>query len=348
MTLLRKSLKVARYLLLAALVLLTALLGVAYWQAANRETKTNAEAAPTTGHLVQAHDVRLFVQEEGPRNGPAVVFVHGTGAWSETWKGAMQATAARGFHAVALDLPPFGFSTRPEKKDYSSPEQARRILGVLDSLNAGRAVLVGHSFGARATVEAAMSNRGRISRLVLVDPALTPDAASAAGWGVTIMSLAPVRAALSRAVLTNPIFTRTILQRFVADPAAATDAWVDVYKRPLSVKGTAAAVGDWLPELLAPRDSASSRSEEFRKLNVPTLLVWGEKDTVTPLADGRRLEKLLPDAKLVILPGVGHIPQIEDPAGLNSALTSFLGEPSGASVAPPEMRRPTPPRRTEK
>ena len=100
---------------LGALLLLTAavVLGTFWWQAHARETRTRLEAAPSRGRFVQAADVEIFVQELGPSGAPVVLFVHGMGAWSELWRETLAATAAAGFRAVALDLPPFGYSQRP-------------------------------------------------------------------------------------------------------------------------------------------------------------------------------------------------------------------------------------------
>jgi len=102
--------------------------------AARREVLSRSEAAPSTGQFIHAADVQMFVQEDGPSDGPPVVLIHGTGAWSEIWRGTMHALAGAGYRAIALDMPPFGFSTRPTSADYSDSAQARRILVTLDSL----------------------------------------------------------------------------------------------------------------------------------------------------------------------------------------------------------------------
>jgi pimeloyl-ACP methyl ester carboxylesterase len=94
--------------------------------AAQRETKLRHDEAPSMGHFVKAADVELFVQEEGPSHGPPVVLVHGTGAWSEIWRSTMRALADSGYRAIALDMPPFGYSSRPANADYRDEAQARR------------------------------------------------------------------------------------------------------------------------------------------------------------------------------------------------------------------------------
>jgi pimeloyl-ACP methyl ester carboxylesterase len=57
---------------------------------------------------------------------------------------------------------------------------------------------------------------------------------------------------------------------------------------------------------------------------VPTLVIWGDRDTTTPLAQGQRLAQLIAGAELAVMPGVGHMPQIEDPARFNRLLLAFL------------------------
>jgi pimeloyl-ACP methyl ester carboxylesterase len=117
--------------------------------AARRETRVSADVAPKSGHFVRAADVEMFVQEVGPPSGAPVVLIHGTGAWSEIWRQTLDTLAAHGFRAIALDMPPFGFSERPANATYTDEAQARRILGVLNALQLDSVTLVGHSFGGR-------------------------------------------------------------------------------------------------------------------------------------------------------------------------------------------------------
>ena len=309
-------------------------LAVFRWQAARRETQSAAAAAPRGGRFVRAADVDVFVQEAGPAEAQALVFVHGTGAWSETWRPTMNATSAAGFRAVAMDLPPFGYSQRPAAPRYGKRDQGRRIVGVLDALGIREAVLVGHSFGGGPTVEAALLAPGRVRALVLVDAALSIRSEAGAAPQPSpllsgLLAVEPLRDAVVATFLSNPRFTRRLLQSFIADPAAATDERVAVYQRPLSVEGTTRAFGQWLPALLVPSEPFPSESPgSYATLGVPVSVIWGDRDTITPLAQGQRLASLVPGSRLVILAGVGHIPQIEAPEKFNEALLGVLGGPN--------------------
>jgi pimeloyl-ACP methyl ester carboxylesterase len=135
-----------------------------------------------------------------------------------------------------------------------------------------------------------------------------------------------VRKLIAAATLSNPLFTKTLLKMFVAKPESVTPYWVETYQRPLNVRGTYSATADWLPELLdEPDDSSLSRhSASFARLTAPTLVLWGRDDTVTPLEQGGFIAKSIPGGKLIIFPGVGHMPPIEAEQGFNNAVLDFL------------------------
>ncbi len=293
-----------------------------------RETRPRAASAPVTGRFVQTDGGEVFVQEDGPVTGPAVLFVHGTGAWSEIWRPQMDALAAKGFHAIAIDLPPFGFSEKPHPPAYGSLDQARRIVGVLDALKLDSVTLVGHSFGARATMDAAFTIGDRLRSLVLVDAALSFDTPKPS-WsiGEAILSIRPVRNALLAATVTNPMLTGTLLRSLIAKDEVVTPARLDMLRRPLSVEDATDALGDWLLTFLyGTEPTFASDQSLYAVISVPTLLVWGERDAVTPPARGEELHSLIPGSTLVTIPGSGHIPALEDPQAVSKALLDFLAK----------------------
>ena len=271
----------------------------------------------------------MFIQEAGPRDGPAVLFVHGTGAWSETWRESLVALGNAGFHAIAMDLPPFGYSQRPGNEDYGKLSQGKRILGVVQSLGVDGVTLVGHSFGGGPTMEAAFLQPDRFRALVLVDVALgltkesgPPDSNSLVH---AFLHAPPLRDALVASFLTNPLFTKRLLGSFLADASMATEARVRIYQQPLVVKGTTQAAGEWLPELIAPSErTASNNPASYAALKMPVLVLWGGKDTITPLPQGQELAGITPGAKLVVMENVGHIPQVEDNSLFNNHLLNLM------------------------
>src|SRR5262249_43402891 len=159
-------------------------------------------------------------------------------------------------------------------------------------------------------------NPSRVSRLILVDAAMN-FGISAPTFNMrlvdALLSIRPLRTALVSATLGNPSFTPTLLRMFVYDPKSATDYWISVYQKPIYLKGAVDAFADWLPGFINERDTSKSGDPaSYASLHVPALVLWGDKDSVTPLPQGEYLASIIPGAKLEILHGVGHLPPVED------------------------------------
>lgn len=286
-----------------------------------RETHSAEQLAPAGGHYVQAADVRLFVQESGPADGPAVVLVHGPGAWSEIWRRPMSELGRLGYHAIALDLPPFGFSERPVPPTYDKRRQALRIFGLLDSLHVDKAVMVGHSFGAGPVVEAAIVAPQRVSGLLLVDAVLEirpkepleAQPTRLAQFAQFLVEHPVEREWLVGCFLTNPVLTRHLLRLVVSNSSTATPAWVGQLQAPLGVRGTTSAVDDWLAiQLIKSRPGFGEFQFAYPWLKLPIVLIWGREDRVAPVENAEQIHSLAPQSRLVVLDGVGHLPMVED------------------------------------
>lgn len=322
--------RLARWSAWSLLVVILLLLTVtsSFWAyAAVRQTHAAEDVAPASGRYVQGGDVRIFVQENGPQDGPPVLLIHGTGAWSAIWQDTMDTLAAQGYHAIALDLPPFGFSEKPANGAYGTADQGKRIVGVMEALDLSNVTLVGHSFGSRATVEAALSAPGRVDRLVLADAALNVDPGAQKESAILrgVLAVRPARDLLVASTVENPLLTKALLQQLIHNKSAATDERVAMLQAPLVVEGLTRDAGLWLATFLAPEPPGLANDvSALARLPMPVLLLWGAEDTVTPPSRGEALAQLVPGARLVMLEGVGHIPHIEAPDAFDAALLAFL------------------------
>jgi pimeloyl-ACP methyl ester carboxylesterase len=296
--------------------------------AEGREVQARTQAAPPSGRFVTTRDTELYVQEAGPADGPVIVLVHGVGAWSETWRATITPLATAGYRVIALDLPPFGFARPPSSGDYGTEASAARILDALDALGVQRATIVGHSFGSRAVIEAAMTSPDRVERLVLVAVALglqAPPGAQPPRLVAAALENETVREAIVAATATNPWATRFFIEQFTARHDALTDARIAVYRQPLVATRATDAVGAWAEQfVLRPGQPVSARPERYRELVMPSLVLWGDADRVTPLAQGEHLAGVLPNARLEVMPGIGHIPHLEDATRFNELLLGYL------------------------
>ena len=284
---------------------------------------------PAEGRLIDRgrRDLRA---DPRPGQGQPVFLIHGSAAWSGFWTDIAERLAQNGFRAVAVDLPPFGFSDRSAQGAYSRADQARRLGTLLRNLNLQNAIIVGHSFGAGATVEAVMREPSLFKGMILIDGAL---ALPADGQGYAdepaLLQLGGASAIHRRdlvtSVVTNPLLLKPLLGSFLYNKDAATDAQAEILMRPYARTGTTKAYAQWLPALLlVDREAASANPANYASINLPTFMIWGDRDTVTPLTQGQQLKRLIRGSELSVLENVGHIPHIEAPAGFYDVLAKNL------------------------
>ena len=112
----------------------------------------------------------------------------------------------------------------------------------------------------------------------------------------------------------NPLATKSLLSAFIHRKDRALPKYVGVLSRPLAKREYTQSVARWLPSLLTVEaDAMSAQESPWRELELPVEVIWGDEDTVTPLDQAEHLNSLLKGGNLRILPGVGHIPQVEAP-----------------------------------
>jgi pimeloyl-ACP methyl ester carboxylesterase len=309
--------------LLLLLVLVTTCFRLA---AVFREDGVPDEIAPAGGRFIEVSDARIFLQEQGPKNGQPVMLVHGTGAWSGLWEETAAVLSDRGYRTLAVDLPPFGFSELRGSNDYTRTAQARRLAELVDALGGRRPILVGHSYGGGPAGEFALREPQKLRKLVLVDAAL--GIGEAAGTPLPL----PLRSQSLREVLVsmtaaNPLMTRRILSTFIHLKDRALPKYVAVLSLPLGKRNYTESVASWLPNLLTVDvDALSAKDGPWRKLDLSVEVLWGDKDTVTPLTQAEHLASLLPRGNLTILREVGHIPQVEAPKIFQGELLRALSD----------------------
>ncbi len=291
-----------------------------------RESRTAEEVRPETGRMIRTALGDIYVQEAGPADGPPLLLAHGTAAWSGLWAETMAALADRGYNVTAFDMPPFGFSQRDATGDYSRQTQARRILALTEALDL-RPILIAHSFGAAPAAEAVMIDQSAFDGLVIIDGAVGLGSHQDAGSLPLPLRPTWLRNMIVSLTSTNPLLTKTLLAQLLYNKDAATDAVVDILQQPMVIEGSTEAFGDWLPSLLVPPiDALSTRSVNYQILALPTRLIWGDKDTVTPPSQAIELAALIGQGPPFMLTDVGHIPQIEAPGAFQALLISVLSD----------------------
>lgn len=292
--------------------------------AANRESVAAADLLLPQSRMVETVHGALHVLEAGPEDGQPILLIHGSVGWAGLWRETSQTLSDLGYRVVAVDLPPMGLSDRIDGMDYSRQAQGLRVLALAESL-ATPPIVVAHSFGAGAAVEAMMAGPEAFRGGVIVAGALN------LGQDGSGMSLPlPLRPAVLReaglsATVTNPLVTKPLFQRFVHRNDSITSDVVGLLEYPFARSGTTEALAAWLPTLLIPpRGAASTDPARYADIQVPVALIWGREDTVTPPEQGLALQNALNSASMFWMDNIGHIPQIEAPDDFHQNLADAL------------------------
>ncbi|MGH2684356.1 MAG: alpha/beta fold hydrolase, partial [Actinomycetota bacterium] len=241
--------------------------------------------------------------------GPPIVLLHGLAATKLSYLPLLPALAKR-YRVIVPDLPGHGESTK-RRGSYSPPAFARTVLALMDQLSVERAAVIGNSMGGRIALEVAAEAPDRVEALVLLDPA-------AAGLPfplyARLLGLLPIGVGAVPVPWRKRLVVAGIRQLF-ADPdrlprnayLAGADEFIRIYR---SGRARVAL-------LSAMRGLMSDEPEAFwdraAATEARTLILWGQKDRLVPVRLGRQLARRMPDAELVVLPNVGHVPQFEVP-----------------------------------
>lgn len=305
-----------------ATLLLLLMMGAGWaWTPDLAADELQARWATPPSRFVEAGGLRWHLRDSGPAAGTAadavpVLLLHGFGSSLHTWDG-WAAVLERQQRVLRVDLPGAGLTGPDPQRRYDDEHAVRQLLALLDALGLQQVALAGHSMGGRLAWRLAAQHPERVARLVLV----APDGFESPGFGYgkppdVGFAAALLPYALPRAAL------RAGLAPAWGDEARLGDATIDRYHQLLRAPGNRRAVLDRLAQLRLqdPRPLLAG-------LAMPVLLVWGEADRMIPPRHAQDWLQALPaatGARLLRLPGLGHVPQEEDPQAGLPAITAFL------------------------
>ena len=270
---------------------------------------------------VSLHGHKIAYRQAG--DGPVVVLIHGITSDSSTWSRVMPYLARR-FTVVAPDLIGHGASAKP-RGDYSLGAHASGLRDLLLTLGHDRATFVGHSLGGGIAMQFSYQFPEMCERLVLVDsgglgregsPLLR--AATLPGSELVLPVLAATRL-LDAGRLASGLLARVGLQ-------VGTD--LEQMARghaTLSDPATRAAFLHTLRSVVEPSGQRVDASDRlYLAKHIPLLLIWGERDTIIPVAHGRASRTRVPGSRLEVFPRSGHFPQLDEPERFLDVLGDFI------------------------
>ena len=268
------------------------------------------------GVCADAGGMVVHSRASGPEAAPVLVMIHGTSASLHTWEPLRERLDGQ-FRVVAYDQPGHGLTGPHPDGLYTYEGMEDGLEAVLDTHGIGRAVLVGNSMGGWVAWRAALAMPGRVAGLVLIDPAGMPTDEESEGNLAFRLAGNPVgRAVLER--VTPRGVVEDSLRASVSREEAVTEDAVERYWRLARRPGNREAMADMFA---TDREDLSGRLGEIR---VPTLVLWGEEDGLIPVSSGQRFADAMPDARLVVYPGTGHLPMEEVPDAVAEDVRAFV------------------------
>ncbi|WP_019961650.1 alpha/beta fold hydrolase [Woodsholea maritima] len=261
---------------------------------------------------VEAAGARWRVRETGPETGETLVLIHGfTHSLEafEAWADRLDET----YRVIRFDLPAHGLTGPREDNAYSIPQTVDQVAALLDEITEGPFILAGNSLGGLVAWRYAKDHEDQVKALILISPG---------GYSINGVTETPVEVpdALKAFFRFAPeIAIRAATSALYADPSKVTDAQVrritDLMKR----DGNGEAMIARLEQFTLPDPQA-----DLGEVEVPTLLIWGDHDTLVPTEHGPRFEAAMPNARLVIIENAGHVAMEEAPEESLAPALEFL------------------------
>jgi pimeloyl-ACP methyl ester carboxylesterase len=281
--------------------------------------------------FLELEGLQVHLRDEGRHDDPTpIVLLHGTSASLHTWDGWVAALApAR--RVVRVDLPGFGLTGPAPDGDYRIERYVEFVTALLDTLGIEHCVLAGNSFGGWIAWETALAAPGRVAALILVDSAGYPLESESVPVGFRIARI-PLLNRLMEVTLPRGL-VESSLRNTYGDPSRVTPKLVERYYEITLREGNRAALARRFADA-----RSSPRIAELPQLQAPTLILWGGRDRLIPPAYGEQFRRDIPGSRLVVFPGLGHVPHEEHPETTVAAVRRFLADlDTPGAAAPPTL-----------
>lgn len=309
------------------LVSLLAALGLSacvQWRAGEREARAEAEFPPT-GQIIKVDGTKVHLRVEG--SGPDVVLIHGASGSLRDYTFDMVDRLKDRYRVIALDRPGLGWTDRPAPEyggawniSAESPAvQARLLQGAADAVGVSRPIVLGHSFGGAVALAWALERPDDTAALVLVGAASMP-------WPGGLGALYQINSSLPGSLVVVPLITafapRSKIESTVASifaPQPMPDGYLDhigpeMSLRRETLRANAQQVNNLRPYIV-------EMAKQYPDLGLPVEILHGTADTTVAVRiHSQPLAATLPNAKLTLLEGVGHMPHHAVPEEIVAAI----------------------------
>ena len=262
-------------------------------------------------------DVKIRYQEFG--EGDTIIFLHGFGGSSYSWR-YIYKSFAKNYKTILIDLKGFGLSDKPNDDKYSVSDQADIINSFIRAKKLNKIILVGHSFGGAVVLMTYFKSKMKdeINKLILIDSGgYNQDIP----WYISTLKI-PLLNNLALSIMPSRFWVNVVLKMCFYDDSKITEEMIETYASYLRSPGAHLALIKTTGQLIP--DNIDEITNNFNKINIPVLLVWGKEDKIIPLDIGYKMNKNIPNSKLIIITECGHNSPEEKPLLVIDEISTFL------------------------
>lgn len=265
------------------------------------------------GDLIDIGGVDIHYIKKGDSD-KKMILLHGIGAGTFSYRYNID-ELARHYEVYAIDLKGFGYSERMPGTDHSYDTQAKIVLGFMESNGIKKATIAGHSMGGAISLVTYSLSPDSFEGLILIDSAgiTTNDPAP------SFLLTQPVVDILYYNLMVKRESFRDFLSSAYYNKDFVDDELIELYNRPFRLKDTNRSYLSILKS-----DTDYDFEGILASVEIPVLIIWGEKDTWIDIGDAYRFEESIEDATLKIIPGAGHLPMEEKSGAVNKAIIDFM------------------------
>jgi pimeloyl-ACP methyl ester carboxylesterase len=303
--------------ILAALALALGVFIAVTWAPERSVAELKARWAPPPSVFLEVAGMQVHLRDEGPRDDPSpIVLMHGGGSSLHAWEGWVEALKAHR-RVIRFDAAGHGLTGPSPDDRYGGDNDVRLVIAILDKLGIAHCVIGGNSMGGAVAWRTALAHPSRVDKLILVDAGGYAFRSTSTPLGFQLMRIPGATWLLQN---TLPRFlVADGLRKMFADPDKVTPEMVD---RAVDLTQRA---GNRRALIERFRQRRPTNPDRIRELKLPTLIVWGGRDSLIPSENADRFHRDIGGSTLAMFDDLGHALYEEDPARTVVPVKQFLG-----------------------
>ena len=290
---------------------------------------------PPTGRFIDVEGCRLHYREEGPKDTPprgTVVILHGASSNLVESMLGLGWPLSQSYRVIAIDRPGHGWSERRQGLGEAEPaRQAALVAGALRQLGVRNAVIVGHSWSGSVVPHFALDHTDVTGAILVLAGITSPWPGGYIGWYLLFIDSWAGWLAMRTLAVPILLVLRPLMKKKTFWPQQPPEGIVTKGFIPLAFRPRAYEVN--MQDFAVMYDGVRRQSERYKEIRLPTLVIAGDRDEIvwTDL-HSRCFAREVPGAELILMPGIGHMPQYADQATVLAAIEALAGRVARARV----------------